>query len=83
MYYYHFGDCHVVGASPEILVRQEHTPEGEQKITIRPLAGTRPRGADRSFVGQRALHRPGIGFARGRPVGLSALRRSSVIARRR
>ena len=48
MYYYHFGDFHVVGASPEILVRQEQvTIEGktEQKITIRPLAGTRPRGA--------------------------------------
>ena len=44
MYYYHFGDFQVVGASPDILVRQEHTPEG-QKITIRPLAGTRPRGA--------------------------------------
>ncbi len=44
MYYYHFGDFHVVGASPEILVRQEHTDEGD-KITIRPLAGTRPRGA--------------------------------------
>ncbi len=43
MYYYHFGDFHVVGASPEILVRQERTEEG-QKITIRPLAGTRPRG---------------------------------------
>jgi anthranilate synthase component 1 len=48
MYYYHFGDFHVVGASPEILVRQEQvTTSGvaEQKITIRPLAGTRPRGA--------------------------------------
>ena len=100
MYYYHFGDFHVVGASPEILVRQEQiaaatgrpeqgmAPPGgsavhavtsvgatfaaatgrpeqgmaplggsavhevasvgasfEQKITIRPLAGTRPRGA--------------------------------------
>ena len=48
MYYYHFGDFHVVGASPEILVRQEQvTLEGktEQKVTIRPLAGTRPRGA--------------------------------------
>ncbi|MDO9197530.1 anthranilate synthase component I [Rhodoferax sp.] len=48
MYYYHFGDFHVVGASPEILVRQEQvTIDGqtEQKITIRPLAGTRPRGA--------------------------------------
>ena len=44
MYFYHFGDFHVVGASPEILVRQERTDEG-QKITIRPLAGTRPRGA--------------------------------------
>ena len=44
MYYYHFGDFHVVGASPEILVRQEQTEEG-QKITIRPLAGTRPRAS--------------------------------------
>ena len=44
MIYYDFGDFHVVSASPEILVRQEHTPEGT-KITIRPLAGTRPRGA--------------------------------------
>lgn len=44
MYYYHFGDFHVVGASPEILVRQEAT-DGGQKVTIRPLAGTRARGA--------------------------------------
>lgn len=51
MYFYNFtgatasgSDFHVVGASPEILVRQEQTPEG-QKVTIRPLAGTRPRGA--------------------------------------
>ncbi len=44
MYYYNMGDFHIVGASPEILVRQENTPEG-QKITIRPLAGTRPRAA--------------------------------------
>jgi anthranilate synthase component 1 len=45
MYYYHLGDVHVVGSSPEILVREEKTPEGRQKVTIRPLAGTRPRGA--------------------------------------
>jgi anthranilate synthase component I len=78
MYYYNFSgamadgaDFHVVGASPEILVRQEQVmpprspaehgslpPEGdfalrggpaaltpEIKVTIRPLAGTRPRGA--------------------------------------
>ena len=44
MYYYHFGDFQVVGSSPEILVRHEHAPEGDT-ITIRPLAGTRPRGA--------------------------------------
>jgi anthranilate synthase component 1 len=51
MYYYHFGDFHVVGASPEILVRQEQVPATTNggatttKVTIRPLAGTRPRGA--------------------------------------
>ena len=44
MYFYDMGDFQIVGASPEILVRQESTPDGE-KITIRPLAGTRPRGA--------------------------------------
>lgn len=44
MYFYDMGDFQIVGASPEILVRHEHAPEGD-KITIRPLAGTRPRGA--------------------------------------
>jgi anthranilate synthase component I len=44
MYYYDFGDFHVVGASPEILVRQDKTPEDQERITIRPLAGTRKRG---------------------------------------
>ena len=44
MFYYHLGDFSVVGASPEILVRQEATELGT-KVTIRPLAGTRPRGA--------------------------------------
>ncbi len=44
MYFYDMGDFQIVGASPEILVRQEHTPAGS-KVTIRPLAGTRPRGA--------------------------------------
>jgi anthranilate synthase component 1 len=43
MYYYDFGDTHIVGASPEILVRSE-LRDGERKIAIRPLAGTRPRG---------------------------------------
>jgi anthranilate synthase component 1 len=44
MYFYNFGDMHIVGASPEILVRNEGTPDGGKKVTIRPLAGTRPRG---------------------------------------
>jgi anthranilate synthase component 1 len=48
MYYYDFGEFHVVGASPEILVRQEEalTDSGEPatKVTIRPIAGTRKRG---------------------------------------
>ncbi len=44
MYFYDMGDFQIVGASPEILVRQEQTSEGA-KVTIRPLAGTRPRGA--------------------------------------
>jgi len=44
MYFYDFGEFQVVGASPEILVRQEATAAGT-RVTIRPLAGTRPRGA--------------------------------------
>ena len=44
MYFYDMGDFQIVGASPEILVRHEHSPDGD-KVTIRPLAGTRPRGA--------------------------------------
>ncbi len=39
MFYYHFGEFHVVGASPEILVRLEG-----DTVTVRPIAGTRPRG---------------------------------------
>ena len=48
MYYYDMGDFQIVGTSPEILVRQEacdYQGEAAQKITIRPLAGTRPRAA--------------------------------------
>jgi anthranilate synthase component I len=45
MYYYNFGDMQIVGASPEILVRNETLPDTSRKVTIRPLAGTRPRGS--------------------------------------
>ena len=44
MYYYDMGGFQIVGASPEILVRQERTPDGGQTVTLRPIAGTRPRG---------------------------------------
>ena len=48
MYYWNFGDFQVVGSSPEILVRQEQIQDNgtpKSQITIRPLAGTRKRGA--------------------------------------
>jgi anthranilate synthase component I len=48
MYFYNFGDMQIVGASPEILVRNEAVSKdstSSRKITIRPLAGTRPRGS--------------------------------------
>jgi anthranilate synthase component 1 len=40
MFYFDFGDHHVIGASPEIMVRL-----AGDTITLRPIAGTRPRGA--------------------------------------
>ncbi|WP_338845656.1 anthranilate synthase component I [Massilia sp. W12] len=45
MYFYNFGDMHIVGASPEILVRKELLDDGGEKVTLRPIAGTRARGA--------------------------------------
>jgi anthranilate synthase component I len=44
MYFYNFGDFHVVGASPEILVRSEDRA-GRRMVAIRPIAGTRARGS--------------------------------------
>jgi len=42
LYYLNLGDHHVVGSSPEILVRLE-----DKAVTVRPIAGTRPRGKTR------------------------------------
>jgi anthranilate synthase component 1 len=39
LYYLHCDDIHIIGSSPEILIRVE---DGE--VTLRPIAGTRPRG---------------------------------------
>ena len=41
MYFFNFDDFQIIGASPEILVRLR-----DNKITVRPIAGTRPRGID-------------------------------------
>ncbi len=48
MFYFDFEDFHVVGASPEILVRLEG-----DTVTVRPIAGTRRRGV--SFAEDQAL----------------------------
>lgn len=40
MYYFHLGDFHIAGSSPEVLVRLEN-----DNITLRPIAGTRHRGS--------------------------------------
>ncbi len=42
MYFFNFKDFQIIGASPEILVRLR-----DNKITIRPIAGTRPRGKNK------------------------------------
>ena len=39
MFFFNFGDFQIIGASPEILVRLR-----DNKVTVRPIAGTRPRG---------------------------------------
>ncbi len=39
MFYFNYNDFNVLGSSPEILVRLRNN-----KVTIRPIAGTRPRG---------------------------------------
>tara|TARA_Y100000590_G_C15738741_1_gene1019487 strand:+ start:2652 stop:4121 length:1470 start_codon:yes stop_codon:yes gene_type:complete len=41
MYFFNFNDFQIIGSSPEILVRLRN-----KKITIRPIAGTRPRGSN-------------------------------------
>ncbi len=41
MFYIKLGDDHLVGSSPEVLVRLE-----KSDVVVRPIAGTRPRGAD-------------------------------------
>ena len=42
MFFFNFKDFQIIGASPEILVRLR-----DNKITVRPIAGTRPRGKNK------------------------------------
>ena len=42
MFYFNFDDFKIIGSSPEILVRLRNN-----KVTIRPIAGTRPRGSSK------------------------------------
>ena len=46
MYFFNFPDFQIIGASPEILVRLRNNI-----ITIRPIAGTRPRGINKKQDG--------------------------------
>jgi anthranilate synthase component 1 len=46
MAFFNFGGWHLIGSSPEVMVKAEPTPEGTVKASLRPIAGTRPRGAD-------------------------------------
>ena len=43
MFYFNFEDFKIIGSSPEILVRLR-----DNQITIRPIAGTRPRGSTKA-----------------------------------
>jgi anthranilate synthase component I len=44
MAYFNFGDWQIIGSSPEVMVKAEKH-QGHIKTTLRPIAGTRPRGA--------------------------------------
>lgn len=46
MAYFHFQDWQIIGSSPEVMVKAELSPEqdGSKIATVRPIAGTRPRG---------------------------------------
>ena len=54
MYFFNFEDFQIIGASPEILVRLR-----DNRITVRPIAGTRPRGKNSkedNFFAKDLLH---------------------------
>jgi len=44
MAYFHFNHWQIIGSSPEVMVKAERDPSGGIVATVRPIAGTRPRG---------------------------------------
>ncbi|MBH8552365.1 anthranilate synthase component I [Nostocaceae cyanobacterium CENA357] len=44
MSYFHFQDWQIIGSSPEVMVKAECDSDGGVIATVRPIAGTRPRG---------------------------------------
>ncbi len=44
MAYFHFNDWQIIGSSPEVMVKAERASYGGVVATLRPIAGTRPRG---------------------------------------
>ncbi|WP_373478851.1 anthranilate synthase component I [Geminocystis sp.] len=46
MAYYSFNGWQIIGSSPEVMVKATKTDDGKTKATLRPIAGTRPRGKD-------------------------------------
>ena len=46
MAFFNFGEWFLIGSSPEVMVKAEPQPNGTVKASLRPIAGTRPRGAD-------------------------------------
>ncbi len=44
MGYYQFGDWQLIGSSPEVMVKADARSDGKIEATLRPIAGTRPRG---------------------------------------
>jgi len=48
MAFFNFGGWHLIGSSPEVMVKAEPMADGSGRVkaSLRPIAGTRPRGAD-------------------------------------
>ncbi|MFN9660163.1 MAG: anthranilate synthase component I family protein, partial [Cyanobacteriota bacterium] len=46
MAFFNFGDWHLIGSSPEVMVKAEPLANGAIRASVRPIAGTRPRGED-------------------------------------